>query len=82
MVEVQLTKYELVILAGLVGATNGHSLDSVYFDLLQKLKKIDPSGELKWIADEFTEHVADLLNGKQINEDDIYDEVFNSILKR
>lgn len=82
MVEVKLTKYELVLLAGLVGSTNGHSLDNVYFDLIQKLKAIDPSGELKWLADEFTEHVTDILNGRQINEDEIYDEVFHSILKR
>lgn len=82
MVEVKLTKYELLLLAGLVGATNGSSLDKVYSNLIQKLGEIDPSGELKWISGEFTEHVFDILKGKQINEDEIYDEVFRSIMKR
>lgn len=82
MIDLQVTKHELILLTGLVGATSGDNLNLLYKDLMKKLAEIDPTGELKWMANTFTEEIADILRGKQVNEDKLFDEVYKQFLER
>jgi len=81
MIELRLTEHEVVLLAGLVGATAGDNLNMLYYDLLDILSKIEPSGDLEKLSGLMTEEIAGILRGKQINEDDIYDNAVEYLSK-
>lgn len=81
MVEIKLTEHEVILLAGLIGATAGNDLNHVYIELLDIMYKLDPSKHLANLSGLITDEIAGMLKGKKINEDQIFEEICEYLRK-